>query len=325
MSFASWFTESELFDELDLIERKHHPHSEPLHSRPSLECLEERMLLDASSGLIGGATGNLNLNNNFNLASNGVILPTAQNTPSTTALTPNVFPNAGGGTALAASSTFLAQDQLASQFRDFAINSQGASFRLDLNPQVGMLTGAYGFGSGTQPNAPWKPNAYNLGLANRQPDYSTQADNGFASAAPWSRQWSSPVAKSQQDNPNALPDDDQLHFLEEDEQEMEPSEQSAGQRSMCDQEEPQQHRLDKDVGDKGDDLQALIEQQLSEKKAPIESAATEDGTLPDTPWLSALAPAPMAALIAGLPGMSAAAEGGDVGAEGGEAGGSAPE
>jgi hypothetical protein len=161
-----------------------------------------------------------------------------------------------------------------------------------------MLTGAYGFGSGSQPNAPWKPNAYNLGLANRQPDYATQTDNGLGSASPWSRQWSSPVAqsqRSQQNNPDAVP------------------------------EERQEHRLDEDIGDKGDELQALMEQDAAEKRSPVEAAAKEDGTLPDSLWLSALAPAPMAALVAGLPGMSAAAEGGDAGAEGGDAGEGAPE
>lgn len=319
MFLTSWFTEPELFGDSAMNERDSQPRRQPIRSRPALECLEERTLLDASSGLIGGASGNLNLNNNFNLASNGVILPTAQNFPNTTAVTPNVYPNAGAGTALAVSSTFLAQDQLGSQFRDFAINSQGGAVRLDLNTQVGMLTGAFGFGSGTQPNAPWKPNAYNLGLANHQFNYSTQSDNGFAPVAPWSHQWSSPVAQSQQNDQNAPPEDDQLHFLEKDEQGTDTPDQSASQRPMSEQVHFQQNRLDKDVGDKGDDLQALIEQQATEKKSPLEAAAKEDGTLPDSLWLSALAPAPMAALIAGLPGMSAAVEGGDSATEGGDA------
>jgi hypothetical protein len=318
MLFTSWFTGPELLGDSAMNVKDRQPRRQPIQARPSLECLEERALLDASSGLIGGASGNLNLNSNFNLASNGAILPTAQNFPNTTAVTANVFPNAGAGTALAVSSSFIAQDQISSQFRDFAINSQGASVRLDLNTQVGMMTGAFGFGSGTQPNAPWKPNAYNLGLANRQPDYSTQTDNGFASASPWSRQWSSPVAqlqRSQSNNPDSPLDEDQLHYLNKDELGKETPEQFVAQRSIREPDQPQQDRLDKDVDDNGDDLQDLIEQQLSEKKPPIETIEKADGTLPDSLWLSALAPAPMAALIAGLPGMPAAAEGADAGGE----------
>ncbi len=316
MSFASWLTETGLFGDLDLNERKHHPYPEPIRSRPSLEHLEERTLLDASSGLIAGSSGNLNLNSNFNLASNGAILPTPQSTPNTTAVTPNVFPSAGASTALAATSTFLAQGQISSQFRSFGVNSQGAAFR-DLNSQVGMLTGAFGFGSGTQPNAPWKPNAYNLGLANRQPDYSTQTDNGLGSATPWSRQWSSPVAQSQQNNQNRLVDEEnQLHLLNKDEQETEEPEQLTARHTMSEEKQPPQHRLGVDVGDKGDETQALIEQQAAEKKSPVEGAVPANETIPDPLLLSTLAPAQMAALVAGLPGMPAA-EGGEAGAEGG--------
>lgn len=324
MSLTSWFTESELFDDFDLDERKYQPHTEPMHSRPSLERLEERTLLDASSGLIGGASGNLNLNNNYNLGSNGVILPTAQNTPNTTAVTTNVFPSSSAGTALAVSSSFLAQDQISSQFRDFAINSQGTALRFDLNSQVGMLTGAFGFGSGTQPNAPWKPNAYNLGLANRQPDYSTQTDNGFAPTSPWSRQGSSPVAQSQQNNQNRRVDEeDQLHLLNKDEQETKEPEQLTAQHTMSEEKQPPQHSLDLDVSDKGDVMKALIEQQASEKKSPVEGAVPADQTIPDPLLLSTLAPAQMAALVAGLPGMPA--EGGEAGAEGGAVVEAAPE
>ncbi len=325
MSFASWLTETELFDDLDLKERKHHPYAEPIHSRPSLEYLEERTLLDASSGLIGGTSGNLNFNSNFNLASNGAILPTPQSTPNTTAVTPNVFPSAASGTALAVSSSFLSQGQLNSQFRDFAINSQGAGFRLDLNTQVGVLNGAFGFGSGTQPNAPWKPNAYNLGLANRQPDYSTQTDNGFGSAQPWSRQWSSPVAQSHQNDQNRLVDEeDQLHFLNKDEQETEEPEQLTARHTMSQEEQPPQHWLGLDFGDKGDEMQALIEQQAAEKKSPVEGAVPASEAIPDPLLLSTLAPAQMAALVAGLPGMPAA-EGGEAGAESGAVVEAAPE
>jgi hypothetical protein len=132
--------------------------------------------LDASSGLIGGATSSLALNSNFNLASNSIISPTPNIStgPSTAngADASHSFNFSGlassGSGALAASSAFLAQGQPNAQFRLFAVNSQGTDIQLFQQSQLNFLVQSYGFGSGTQPNAPWAPAAYNLGLANRQ-------------------------------------------------------------------------------------------------------------------------------------------------------------
>src|SRR5579884_2334459 len=73
MSFISWFTEPESAYDTAVKERR--PRREPMHSRPSLECLEERKLLNANNNMIAGSFGNPNLNSNFNFASNGVTPP----------------------------------------------------------------------------------------------------------------------------------------------------------------------------------------------------------------------------------------------------------
>lgn len=288
---------------------RHQSWRQPIHPRPTLEHLEERTLLDASSGLIGG--NNLILNGAA--ASSGNILPTTSD-GSHAVLDRSMSPDAS-------TDALLAQDQPNSQFRLFGINSQGESFRSVQQTTANILRDAYGFGSGTQPNAPWMPNAYNLGLANHQFNYSSQSDMGFSAVPPWSH-----VAQSlpkEQNRP--LDENDQLHFLQKDEQGTETPEKMADQHSTREEVQTQQHRLDKDVGDKSGDLQTLMEQDVAEKRSPVEVAAKEDGTLPDSLWLSALAPAPMAALVAGLPGISAAAEGGDAGADGGDAVEAAPE
>jgi hypothetical protein len=283
---------------------------QPTRSRPILEHLEERTLLDASSGLIGGVN---NLTFNGAPASSGNVLPVPTSGEHAASISGI---DASGRGSQASSDALLAQDQPNAQFRLFGVNSQGEGSRYIQQTTANILRDAYGFGSGTQPNAPWMPNAYNLGLANHQFGYSSQADMGYSSVPPWS----SPVAQSlPKDQDRPLDKNDQLHFLQKDEQGTETPEQLADQHSTRGEEQTRQHRLDKDVGDKSDELQALIEQQTSEKKPPIETIERADGTLPDSLWLSALAPAPMAALVAGLPGMSAEAEGGDAGAESGGA------
>jgi hypothetical protein len=314
MSFISWFTEPESANETALKERL--PHREPMHSRPSLERLEERTLLDATSGVIGGSFNNLNLNSNFNFASNGIVSPIATNNVLASgqhAIDPSSMVSSGTA-AQAASAALPAQDQSSAQFRVFGVNSQGQDGSRIQQVTANILRDAYGFGSGSQPNAPWKPNSYNLGLANRQPDYSTQMDNGFSSAAPWARQWSSPVAQSRPGDENSSLNPDQSPSINQEEKAPQAPEQLAAQRSLLEQEQSKLYRLDLDVSEANDDLKALMEQQSSQKKPPIEAAAPADGTLPDSLWLSALSPAPMAALVAGLPGM--AAEGGGA-AEGG--------
>jgi hypothetical protein len=328
MSFISWFTEPELIS--DSARTEHRPRREPMHSRPSLENLEERTLLDASTGLVEGSFHNLNLNNNFNFGSNGIVLPMQNLSGPTTngAMGSNgdhaVDPSgrvSSGTLAQASSAAQFAQNQPDAQFRIFGINSQGNNPQLSQSTTAFILRDAFGFGSGTQPDAPWKPNAYNLGLANRQPDYSTQTANGFPSAAPWARQWSSPVAQTEPGDENSPLNPDQSPSINQDEEPPQTPEQRTAHRSMLEQEQTKLYTLDLDVRDMNDDLKALIDQQSSDNKPPIEASMPADGTLPDSLWLSALAPAPMVALVAGFPGI--APEGGEATMEvGGDAGAS---
>lgn len=152
MSLASLFSVPHLHRTSAPIKaRRRQLYRQPIHSRPCLEHLEERTLLDASSGLIGGN----NLAFNGAPASSGIILP-MQNVSGVTALG---FPIAGVAAALPATASFAAQS----------------------------IAGTLGFGSGTDPNAPWQPNAYNVGLANHQYSYPSQTDVGFTAVPPWHR------------------------------------------------------------------------------------------------------------------------------------------
>lgn len=325
MSLASWFTVPQLHRPSAL--NKSRP--QPTHSRPSLERLEERMLLDASSGLIGGSFNNPNLNNNFNLVSSGIVLPTPGFTSFGSSSVANGANPAHSFTftglansevgAQSATSTFLAQDQLYSQFRLFAVNSEGPDFQREQQQLAFFMAAADGFGSGSQPNAPWKPNAYNLGLANGQFGYSTQTDMGF-SASPGIRRGVNLADRSLPRNQNPARNPAQNPPLNQNEEAAEMPEELAPKRNLREPEQAPQDQKDKDIDDANEDLKALTEQQAPEKQSPIEAVTQEDGSLPDSLWLSALAPVPMPALVAGLPGIAAAAEGGEVGADaGGEA------
>lgn len=330
MSFISWLTEEEPFGDSAVKERDRQPRRRPIRSRLCLECLEARTLLDAAFGLVGGGFHNLNLNSNFNFASSANILPIPGYDNAGTSLRANGadpqhalnfsgLASSGSG-AEAASSSFFAQDQLYSQFRAFGANSEGEGSQLFQQVTANILRDAYGFGSGSQPNAPWKPNAYNLGLANHQFNYSTQTDNGFSSVSPQSAR----VAQSPTKEQNSPLKQYQLPSPNPDEEAIQPPEQLAARLSLREQEQSKQDRQDEDVGEKNDDLKELLEQQTSEKK-PVEMTVPVNSTLPDSLWLSALAPAPMAALVAGLPGLSPAAEGGDAGLEGVDSAEGAPE
>lgn len=310
MSFTSWFPVSRLHGDSALSKRDRQARRQPIHSRPSLESLEERTMLDAS-GQLGGDN---NLVFNGAAASSGNVLPIPTSGY-------NVVADSGTS-AQAAASAFLDQDQLYAQFRLFGVNSQGNNSQSGQQSTANILRDAYGFGSGSQPNAPWKPNAYNLGLANHQFGYSTQTDNGFPSVPPWS----TPTAQSLPKDQNPLLDQDQAPASNKDEKETEASQQLATHWLIQEQDEAQQHdRLDQDFADKSDELKALMEQQASEKKAPVEAAAPADSGIPDEVLLSTLAPAQMAALVVGLPGMPGSAEGGEAAAESGDAVEAAPE
>lgn len=327
MSLASWLTATHLRRPSAMNKSDRRSRRQPIHSRPSLEHLEERTLLDASSGLIGGSFNNPNLNSNFNFASNGNVLPT----PGFTSFGASSVANGANPAhslnfaglassevgAEAASSTFLAQDQLYGQFRIFGVNSQGDSPRLGWETTGFFLRDAYGFGSGGQPNAPWKPNAYNLGLANGQFSYSTQNDMGFSSVPPWVRRGFNQAARPLPRNQDHARNPDQTPPLDQEKESAEAPEQSMPKRPLHEQEQAPQDRMDKDREDPNEDLKGMMDQPASEKQSPIEAVTQEDGSLPDSLWLSALAPVPMTALVAGLPGMAAALEGGGVGGDAG--------
>jgi hypothetical protein len=180
MSLASWFS----VVRSHLASARNHrvcrsACRQPIHPRPCLEPLEERMLLDASSGLIGGVN---NLAFNGAAASSGNILPiptSGEHAASISGI------DASGRSAQASSDALLAQDQPNAQLRLFSINSLGEGSRYVQQTTANILRDAYGFGSGTMPNAPWMPNAYNLGLADHQFNYSSETDLGFSSVPPW--------------------------------------------------------------------------------------------------------------------------------------------
>ncbi|HTU91850.1 MAG TPA: hypothetical protein VMF69_17340 [Gemmataceae bacterium] len=303
MSLASWFSAPKHHRTSALNKPGRQPRRWPTHSRPSLEYLEERTLLDASSGLIGGASGNLNLNSNFNLASSGNVLPIP-----TSGF--NASADNGMGSQ-AATAALAAQDQPNSQFRLFGVNSQGENFQLIQQTTANILRDAYGFGSGTQPNAPWMPNAYNLGLANGQFGYSSQSDMGFSSAPPWSYPSIRmiPLAHIQPKE----------QFGDEDGKAPEKPEQMKVHKTWTEQEQKQQNWMDEDAGHKKEDLKEAQDNSPSQKQQVADEALLQpESSIPDSLLLSALSPAPMAALVAGLPGMAVPAEGGEGDAEVGE-------
>lgn len=345
MSFASWLSAPLLHFAPRLNkESGRQPSRWPTRSRPSLEHLEERRLLDASSGTIAGAPI---LASNFAPIAIGLALPTGSNVPSTTGVTTQTFPTAGSEAALAASSSFAAQDQLSSQFHDFAVNSQGDNYLL---PQLtsDILLIAYGFGSGTQPNAPWMPAAYNVGLGNHQFNYSSQSDFGFSPTPPWFH----PTAQSLSDEqtviaevdsadlsesppvPQSLKDrgQDESQWLAEDAHEQNTEQLAPKEQSDHEEAVPDAVRGDPALDDplftepvhtlaaaaRADqrDHAAFRLSNTKHSLADTENKggepASQEQSIHAPLWLSALAPAQMAALVASLPGVSSPATGGEM-------------
>lgn len=311
MSLTTWFTGPKQKRDSKPNNREHRPRRQPAHSRPSLETLEQRALLNAAGGLIDGSSGNIALNSNYNLASNGVILPIPGTARANGADPTHSYNSsglaAGGPTADAASASFLAQDQPSAQFRLFAVNSQSESFRL-FQTQNNILLDAYGFGSGTWPNRPWMPAAYNVGLGNHQFMYSSQADHGFSSVPPnvYPQSGTIPIAQSQ-------PKKQQQRLDEEDGKAKEQPEQVLVRKSTLEQEESPRKRADKDINDQNEQKKPVREEEATEKKQSADQVLERDLSLPNSLWLSVLAPAPVTALVAGLPGEAAEADGGDSG------------
>lgn len=137
------------------------PSRRPSHSRPSLEYLEERIVPDGASGNLGVVTGG---NAAVNFQGGMTIIPTT-NQSDFSGIAVGVFSSPLNGSG-ALDVTLLQTLGLAFNANNFNQN-------------------ALGFGSGTQPNQPWVPNAYNLGLANHQWAYPSMSDHGFPSPGPW--------------------------------------------------------------------------------------------------------------------------------------------
>ncbi|MHB1424518.1 MAG: hypothetical protein ACYC3I_15210 [Gemmataceae bacterium] len=295
MSFASWF-HVQWSHRAPALKKTGVRQScrQPIYSRPSLEYLEERTLLDASSGLFGGIN---NLSVNGAMGSSGTLFPiptSGEHAASISGL------DASGRSTQSVSAAFLAQDQPNSQLRVFGVNSQGDSSRLVQKTAVNMFQDAYGFGSGTQPNAPWSPAAYNLGLANHQFGYPSQIDMGFSSIPPWTTR----VAQS-------LPEDQNPSLKRElntDDQEAVKPEEVMVQRSLRQQEQPRQTRRNEDTSGTNEDWKTKLQQQASQKQSALDRVMVAEGKIPDSLWLTALAPVPMTALAAGLPGSAVAAK-----------------
>lgn len=294
---------------------------QPLRSRLFLESLESRVLLDASSGVIGGGLDNLSVNTS--LGSTGVVLPVFGSGPHATGL---AGLSSSGTASLGAASSSLSQDQPNSQLRTFGVNSQGDDTRLGLSTMASMLSDAYGFGSGVQPNAPWAPAAYNLGLANHQYGYPSQIDNGFSSVAPWQHR----TASLQPESDPTDPATQEVH-----------SEVVPDRKSRHEQSQTDEFRLE----DKAEDEKTLLEKTATEEAKPelprddpaIEQALfadpflilkttstdrsssrnvhendtdavmREDDGIPSSLWVSTVAPAQIAALVVGLPAVEAPA------------------
>jgi hypothetical protein len=346
MSLVPWFPES-LFHRAPGLNKggSRQPWRQPTRSRPSLEHLEERTLLDGSGALPGADT----LGSDFAPFSIGLALPTGANVPSTTGVTTQVFPSSGAEMALGAASSLGSENQSNSQFRDFATNSEGVTDQV-YQTTINLLINAYGFGSGTQPNRPWAPAAYNLGLANNQYGYPSQSDLGFSVTPPWFR----PTAQSLPQDPSLdaedgdlMPESPLLHQATKDhgqderlwmdegahdknENQTAPMEKPAEEE----QTEPEEAALDWTRSDPAIE-DALFSEPLhsltaasvanhrnhavptlsSAKHAAtsnenkMEGPAAEESSIPSSLWVSALAPAQMAALVAGMPGVEAPAQG----------------
>lgn len=341
MSFTSWLSVP-LFHRAPRLNLRsgRQPRRWPTRSRLSLEHLEERTLLDASSGMIAGAPI---LGSNFAPAAIGVALPTGANFPNTTGVTTQTFPTAGAETALAATSSFGSQDQTNSQFRAFAVNSQGVTNQL-YQTTANILLDAYGFGSGTQPNAPWMPAAYNLGLGNHQNGYPSQSDLGFSATPPWFH----PVAQSQSDDQALLAEENSAQMMElpryreslkdrgqddqpwmaEDARDQNTETTTPKQPSYS--EEPARgdsnyeealfteplHTLEAAILANRRDHSAFrldnAKHSLASNETQADESASQDHSIAAPLWISALAPAQMAALVVGLPGVSPPATGGEM-------------
>lgn len=295
MSLASWFRVSKsLFaSALKRPPSRQIVRRQPLRPRLFLESLEARVMLDASSGVLGGGLNNLSFNTSS--ASTGVELPVFTSGPHATGL---AGLSAGGTASLGTAGSYLTQDQPNSQFRIFGINSEGDDNRLGLRSMMGVLFDAYGFGSGAQPNAPWKPAAYNLGLANHQFDYPTELDNGYGAVPPWYHRITADQADAAVDEKTPKSDDANAPLVS-------PSAQTDAP--------PERDDPTLEVRLFGDPLSTLAADAETQRAYSHEKNTSEDGSIPNVLWLAALPPPHLAVLAAGLSTLATPVEEGESG------------
>lgn len=350
MSFASWLR---LPNSVSASAVKRSTERQPLRTRPRLEQLEDRMLLN-------GASNNFtpNLNNpsaTFNTQQIGLTLPNnfqRENPLAATQIVNGMQSPLLNGVAIGAQANLLTQGQVYDQFRAFGVNSQGQAGLGNANGNEGLqlqyLLTAMGFGSGVMPNAPWMPAAYNLGLANHQFNYSAQSDMGFQSAPPWTHRFTPTAQDGQQ-----LDQEEGTHFLElqlkhqssqdHDQQGWEGKDENqddqnranpapAQKQFVTDEAEAELGRGDPVIENAlfTEPVQALsatrmVDRLAQTKVSPLSRArhslsgnedsvngpASEDRALLSPLVISAVAPAQIAALVAGLPGVSPPASSGE--------------
>lgn len=179
------------------------------------------------------------------------------------------------------------------------------------------------------------PAAYNLGLGNHQFNYPSQADHGFPPAAPWFLPFTQRVQHDQR------PDDEQATRIPEliliqqttpDQGKDQPDWQKQStwdhregkilpseKQPVMEDSEGELRRVDPATEDAlfTEPLAALsteranVKHGLDTNENAMNGSLSENETIP-SPWvISAIAPAQMAALVAGLPGVAAPAESGD--------------
>jgi hypothetical protein len=321
MSFASWlrfpkFSLSALLTAIGPQARR-----QPTRCRLHVEMLEDRRLLSAGSSNQLGVANNPTIN--FNTQVVGLTLPQqngsnsfAQNGVQLVAQPMNLQ-NAVSLTTL---SNLLAQGQAYGQFRALGVNSQGQGNDLQSMQQLYLMT-AMGFGSGQWPNRPWVPAAYNLGLANHQFGYSSQSDLGFMTAPTWTQQYDQQfvqqnqlkeqaawipehllIRKSMKDHrPNQINEDTNVESkalkppIEEKPQESKPELKRGDPRIE------EALFMDRSRNQPAPDAKRLLEAGESKDATPLEQSTG----IPSALWLSSLAPAPLTALVAGLPTVEA--------------------
>jgi len=344
MSLASWFSLPKF--NLSSALKLSRPEPRPTRYRLSLEMLEDRMLLSTagSANQMGGANNPTLVN--FSLPTTSFLV--TQNPIDRTGIAngtsfSNSVLNANQPLSFTALADQLVQGaQATTQFRALGVNSQGQGNPLLQNQffQLAFFTTAAGFGSGTWPNRPWVPAAYNLGLANHQFGYPSQADLGFQTAPPWANSVNqlsvrnTPLDEEGTWIPEHLLID---HSTEEPEQGVKdqsykpfsenekalpekPELQEQGEPSLKRGDPSTEEALFMPYGKTvNDPIRAnrslpnnryfLSDAQTIQSEEQVQpSPAEEKMGIPTTLWLSALAPAQLTAMVAGLPAVPASAE-----------------